>query len=57
MINLLGRVRKEHLKDANYRIYATYAMGEVVLVMAGLLLTLKVDNWMVDPGLDVTARC
>lgn len=45
MINLLRRVRKEHLQEGNYRIYAIYAMGEVILVMMGILLALQVDNW------------
>lgn len=45
MINLLRRVRQQYLSEGNYRIYAIYAMGEVVLVMAGILLALQVDNW------------
>lgn len=45
MINLLRRVRKEHLQEGNYRIYAIYALGEVFLVMMGILLALQVDTW------------
>jgi len=45
MINLLRRVRQQYLKEGNYRIYAIYALGEVVLVMTGILLALQVDNW------------
>ena len=45
MINLLRRVRKQYLKEGNYRIYAIYALGEVFLVMMGILLALQVDNW------------
>jgi len=45
MINLLRKVRKEYLNQGNYRIYALYAVGEVFLVMMGILLALQVDNW------------
>ena len=45
MINLLRRVRHQYLKEGNYRIYAIYALGEVFLVMMGILLALQVDNW------------
>lgn len=45
MINLLRRIRKEYLKEGSYWIYALYALGEVILVMAGILLALQVDNW------------
>jgi len=45
MINLLRRVRKQYLQEGNYRIYAIYALGEVFLVMTGILLALQVDNW------------
>jgi hypothetical protein len=45
MINLLRRVRAQYLQEGNYRIYAIYALGEVFLVMMGILLALQVDNW------------
>ena len=45
MINLLRRVRQQYLQEGNYRLYAVYALGEVLLVMAGILLALQVDNW------------
>lgn len=45
MINLLRRVRQEYLKEGSYRIYVLYALGEVFLVMMGILLALQVDNW------------
>lgn len=45
MINLLRRVRQQYLKEGNNRLYAIYALGEVFLVMMGILLALQVDNW------------
>lgn len=45
MINLLRRVRQQYLQEGNYRLYALYAIGEVFLVMMGILLALQVDNW------------
>lgn len=45
MINLLRRVREQYLKEGNYRIYSLYALGEVLLVMMGILLAMQVDNW------------
>lgn len=33
------------LSENNYGIYALYAIGEIVLVMVGILLALQIDNW------------
>lgn len=45
MIRLLRKVRKNLLSENKYGIYILYATGEIVLVMAGILLALQIDNW------------
>ena len=45
MIRLFRKVRHKLLSENNYGIYAFYAIGEIVLVMVGILLALQIDNW------------
>lgn len=45
MIHLFRKVRRKLLSENNYGIYVLYAIGEIVLVMVGILLALQIDNW------------
>ena len=45
MIHLFRKVRHKLLSENNYGIYILYAIGEIVLVMVGILLALQIDNW------------
>lgn len=45
MIRLFRKIRQRLLSDNNYGIYILYATGEILLVIAGILLALQIDNW------------
>lgn len=44
MISLLRKVRKKFFSN-KWSSYLAYALGEIVLVMIGILLALQVNNW------------
>jgi hypothetical protein len=45
MINFLRRIRRELINENKTSIYLVYAVGEVVLVVFGILIALQIDNW------------
>lgn len=45
MLRFFRRIRKGLLESGASRKYILYAMGEVLLVMVGILLALQVNNW------------
>ena len=45
MINLLRRIRRNALTEKKSDLYLVYAIGEVVLVVLGILIALQIDNW------------
>ena len=45
MIKLFGRLRKQLLSEGKTANYLKYAIGEILLVMIGILLALQVNNW------------
>ncbi len=45
MINFLRRIRRNLIKENKPSIYLIYAIGEVVLVVFGILIALQIDNW------------
>lgn len=45
MIKLLKRIRKKASSDGKVKKYLLYAIGEILLVMIGILLALQVNNW------------
>ena len=45
MLKFFRRIRQNFLNDNKYRMYAIYAIGEIILVMIGILLALQVNNW------------
>jgi hypothetical protein len=44
MLNYLSEIRRRMLKEGNLRKYLTYALGEIIIVVAGILLALYLDN-------------
>jgi len=44
MTNLLRRVRQEYLKEGNVRLYILSALGEIILIIVGILLALELDT-------------
>jgi hypothetical protein len=45
MLNLFRKKRDKSLKENNIRKYIKYALGEIFLVMIGILLALQVNTW------------
>lgn len=45
MITLFRRIRKKLIGDGNVRRYVIYAIGEIALVVIGILIALQVNNW------------
>ena len=48
MINLLRRIRRNMMTEKKSDLYLVYAIGEVVLVVLGILIALQIDNWNED---------
>jgi len=45
MIKFFRRIRQKLLKEGNLKRYLLYAIGEILLVMIGILLALQLNNW------------
>ncbi len=45
MLKFFQRVRRKFINEGNLRRYLIYAVGEIILVMIGILLALQVNNW------------
>lgn len=45
MIKFFRKIRQQLLSDNKFNKYLLYAIGEIVLVMIGILLALQVSNW------------
>ena len=45
MINLFRKIRQNLLNENKLNIYLIYAIGEVVLVVFGILIAFQIDNW------------
>ena len=45
MISIFRKLRKKFLKENRITNYLLYAIGEIALVMIGILLALQVNNW------------
>lgn len=45
MLRFFRHIRKAIMKQQNVRTYLFYALGEILLVMVGILLALQVNNW------------
>lgn len=45
MINFLRRIRRDLINENKTSVYLIYAVGEIVLVVIGILIALQVSNW------------
>ena len=45
MQRALGKTRKMSLQEKNSKLYIYYAIGEIFLVVVGILVALQVNNW------------
>jgi len=45
MINFFRRIRKQLADDNQFFKYSRYALGEILLVVVGILIALQINNW------------
>ena len=45
MIKIFRNIRKSQLMENKTSIYFKYAIGEIVLVVIGILIALQINNW------------
>lgn len=45
MLRFFNRIRKQLAKENKFFQYSRYAIGEILLVVVGILIALQVDNW------------
>lgn len=45
MIKFFRKIRKNMIKENRTSKYLVYAIGEIVLVVIGILIALQVNNW------------
>lgn len=48
MLRFFRHIRKELMEKKKIKTYVFYALGEIVLVMVGILLALQINNWNED---------
>ena len=45
MLRFFRKIRQKLLTDNKFSKYLLYAIGEILLVVIGILIALQVDNW------------
>ena len=45
MITLFHRIRQRFIESGSVTKYLLYAIGEILLVVIGILIALQVNNW------------
>ena len=45
ILKFFRKIRRKLLDEGNLKGYLIYAIGEILLVMIGILLALQVNNW------------
>ena len=45
MIKFFRRIRQRLLADGKVKNYALYAIGEIALIVIGILLAFQINNW------------
>jgi hypothetical protein len=48
MFTLLGKIRRRLFKKDKFRQYLPYAVGEIFLVVIGILIAIQINNWNDD---------
>ena len=48
MIKIFSKIRQRHISEGKTVSYLKYAVGEIILVMVGILLALQVNNWNIE---------
>ncbi len=45
MLLMLRKMKRGYFANKQFRNYLLYALGEMVLVVIGILIALQIDNW------------
>lgn len=45
MIKFFRKIRQQLLSENKFKKYLLYAVGEIVLVVIGILIALQINNW------------
>jgi len=53
MINFLGKTRQQLFSQNKVSKYILYAIGEIVLVVIGILIALQINNWNEDKKVNI----
>ena len=54
MIKFFRTIRQQLLSENKFRKYLLYAIGEIVLVVIGILIALSINNWNEDQKKDIS---
>lgn len=54
MINFYRRLRQSFLNQNRFSKYLLYAIGEIILVVFGILIALQINNWNTARQIDIT---
>lgn len=52
MIKLFRKVREQMLSENKFRKYLVYAIGEIILVVIGILIAVSINNWKQSKDLE-----
>jgi len=56
MLLILRKIKQSYFGDSEFRKYLLYALGEMALVVIGILIALQIDNWNSDKLQQETLR-
>lgn len=45
MLKLFRKIRQNLLEESKFRKYLVYALGEIILVVIGILIALQINTW------------
>ena len=48
MLKLFRKIRKKMLTENKFSNYLLYSVGEIILVVVGILIALQINNWNQD---------
>ena len=57
MIKFFRRIRQNMIKENRASKYMLYAIGEIVLVVIGILFALQINNWNIDQIKNKQTEC